>query len=52
VILTKTLAADQYAQGLESWRWLDLTGKTPLFASLFGDVFFESDEGVLVSRHG
>jgi Domain of unknown function (DUF1851) len=45
VILTKTLAADQYAKGLESWRWLDLSGKTPLFASLFGDVFFESDEG-------
>jgi hypothetical protein len=45
VKLTKTFSADEYARGLESWAWLDLGGKTPLFASLFGDVFFDSEDG-------
>ena len=45
VQLTKTFSADQYTRALESWTWLDFTGKTPLFASLFGDVFFEAGDG-------
>jgi hypothetical protein len=45
VQLTKTFSADEYARGLESWAWLDLAGKRPLFASLFGDVFFDSEDG-------
>jgi hypothetical protein len=45
VQLTKTFSADEYARGLESWAWLELAGKTPLFASLFGDVFFDSEDG-------
>lgn len=43
--LTKTFAAEQFARGLESWQWLDLRGKTPRFASLFGDVFLEDESG-------
>ena len=30
---------------MESWSFLDLAGKTPLFASLFGDVIFEAPDG-------
>lgn len=43
--LTKTFEADEFRLALESWAWLDLSGKTPVFASLFGDVFFRSDDG-------
>ncbi len=32
--------------GLESWDWIDFTGKKPFLATAFGDVFFESDGGV------
>ena len=37
--------AEQYERGLESWGWLDLDGKAPVFASLFGDVFFQASDG-------
>lgn len=43
--LTKTFDAAAYRGGLESWSWLELTDKTPVFASLFGDVIFESKDG-------
>ena len=32
--------------GLESWDWLDFTGKNPFVATAFGDVFFEAKEGI------
>jgi hypothetical protein len=43
--LIKTFSAGEYIEALDSWSWVDLAGKTPLFASLFGDVFFESADG-------
>lgn len=43
--LTKQFSDDQYASALESWSWLDLHGKTPRFASLFGNVFLEDEVG-------
>ena len=43
--LVKTFGADEYASAMSSWDWLDFTGKTPLVASLFGDILFESDTG-------
>ena len=43
--LTKQFSDDQYAKALESWSWLDLQGKTPRFASLFGNVFLEDEAG-------
>lgn len=43
--LTRSFTAEQYTRGLESWRWLGLVGKAPVFASLFGDVFFRSSDG-------
>src|SRR5206468_3529367 len=45
VELIKRFTSDQYEQALESWQWLDLAGKTPMFTSLFGDVFFSSGDG-------
>ena len=41
----KRFSAVKYEQALASWSWLDLAGKTPQFASLFGDLFLESPEG-------
>jgi hypothetical protein len=43
--LTKIFQPDQYSEPLDSWSTLDLVGKTPVLASLFGDVFFSSTEG-------
>lgn len=44
--LTRAFSAEQYARALESWAWLDLDGRTPAFASPFGDVFFQADDGI------
>ncbi len=43
--LTKRFSDEQYARGLSSWDWLDLSGKAPRFASLFGDLFLEDEQG-------
>jgi hypothetical protein len=45
VDLTKTFSAEHYARALESWQWLGIERLTPVFTSLFGDVFFRSEEG-------
>jgi hypothetical protein len=45
VQLTKTFTHEQFARALASWHWLDLSGKTAWFASLFGDVFLEDESG-------
>jgi hypothetical protein len=45
VELIRTFETDQYLNALDSWRWLGLAGKMPIFASPFGDVFFEADDG-------
>ncbi|MEV0297766.1 T6SS immunity protein Tdi1 domain-containing protein [Nocardia sp. NPDC050710] len=44
--LVKPFTAQQFEQGLASWAWIGLDGKTPLCASLFGDVFFEAEDGL------
>jgi hypothetical protein len=46
VKFTREFDAEQYAVATRSWQWLDLGGKTPLFASLFGDVFFRGSDGL------
>jgi hypothetical protein len=43
--LRKSFDAGAFGRALEAWAWIDLSAKRPLFTSLFGDVFFESDEG-------
>ncbi|WP_051510514.1 T6SS immunity protein Tdi1 domain-containing protein [Intrasporangium oryzae] len=43
--LIKTFTPEQFEQGLESWAWIGLEGKTPLFASPFGDIFLRGEDG-------
>jgi hypothetical protein len=43
--LTKSFSAAQYHEALESWAWIGLEAKSPVCASLFGNVFLVSDEG-------
>jgi hypothetical protein len=45
VDLTRVFAAEQFSRGLESWGWIDIGQREPLFTSPFGDVFFRSDDG-------
>jgi hypothetical protein len=45
VELIRRFSAKRYVEALESWTFVDLAGKTPLFTSPFGDVFFQSDDG-------
>lgn len=45
VELLRPFTPGAFAYGLASWSWLGIHGKTPRFASLFGDVFLESLEG-------
>ena len=45
VLLTRTFTPEQYARATESWGWLDLAGKEPIFTSPFGDVFFRANDG-------
>lgn len=42
--LTKEFSPEQYEFALESWTFLDFTGLTPHFTSLFGDVFFQAPD--------
>jgi len=43
---TRHFTPNQYTNGLESWDFLKLKGKTPFLASAFGDVFFTARNGV------
>ncbi|WP_141578850.1 suppressor of fused domain protein [Actinomadura sp. WMMA1423] len=43
--LIREFSPERYADALDAWKWADLGGKVPLFASPFGDVFLESDDG-------
>jgi hypothetical protein len=43
--LRKSFDAEQYAEGLESWSAIDFRGKSPVLTSLFGDLFFASEDG-------
>lgn len=43
--LTKQFSEEQFTHALDSWGWLSFAGRTPRFASLFGDLFLEADDG-------
>ena len=43
--LTRSFTTEQFAGGLESWGWIGVGDKVPVFASVFGDVFFRADDG-------
>ncbi|MFE3229451.1 hypothetical protein [Nocardia sp. NPDC059228] len=46
--LLRRFTSKQYRYALESWAWIGLEGKEPAFASLFGDIFFDSQDGIWV----
>lgn len=39
-------SVEDIEDALEAWDWIDFSGKTPLITTCFGDVFFESEEGM------
>ncbi|MFD6141317.1 hypothetical protein [Promicromonospora sp. NPDC060271] len=43
--LIREFAPDAYEFALSSWSWIGTGGKTPRFASCFGDMFLESPDG-------
>jgi hypothetical protein len=43
--LTRSFTPEQSARGLESWQWISIGAKVPLFTSPFGDVFFRAEDG-------
>jgi hypothetical protein len=45
VHLIREFAPDAYEFALSSWSWIGTGGKTPRFASCFGDMFLESPDG-------
>ena len=45
VDLIRRFTPDQFARALESWNWIGVGDKGPLFTSPFGDVFFRYDAG-------
>ncbi|WP_217906484.1 T6SS immunity protein Tdi1 domain-containing protein, partial [Vibrio sp. JPW-9-11-11] len=45
-VLLLTPDAGDICKGLATWNWLDFSEKTFLVANLFGDMFFESNEGI------
>jgi hypothetical protein len=44
--LTKVFTAEEYERALESWSWVGLGAKEPVFTSLFGDIVFEDGSGI------
>ena len=45
-MLLLTPDTSDICKGLATWNWLDFSEKTFLVANLFGDMFFESNEGI------
>jgi hypothetical protein len=41
----RRFSAEQYTGALESWQWVGIGAKVPMFTSPFGDVFFRSEDG-------
>lgn len=48
VELLRQFTSKQYRYALECWAWIGLEGREPVFASPFGDIFFESQDGVWI----
>jgi hypothetical protein len=45
VDLIRNLSQDEIGRALESWDWIGIGDKSPLFTSPFGDVFFRAVDG-------
>ncbi len=37
---------EKISNGLEEWSWLPINDKTPIVVTAFGDIFFESSNGI------
>lgn len=38
--------AEVFTRALQSWEWIGIGTREPLFTSLFGDVFFRAPDGI------
>lgn len=45
VDLIRNFTAEQFTGALESWSWIGIGDRCPVFASPFGDVFFSAPDG-------
>jgi len=45
VDLIRNFSQDEFSRALESWDWIGIGDKSPLFTSPFGDVFFRAADG-------
>jgi len=45
VDLIRTFSPDQFTRALDSWGWIGIGDKSPVFTSPSGDVFFRSHDG-------
>lgn len=43
--LTKIFSPERFTQALESWSWIGIEDKVPVFTSLFGDVVLQAEDG-------
>jgi hypothetical protein len=46
VDLIRNFSHDEFSGALESWDWIGVGDKSPVFASPFGDVFFRAADGL------
>jgi hypothetical protein len=46
VDLTRNFSPGQFTRALESWDWVGIGDKSPMFTSPFGDVFFQARDGL------
>lgn len=44
--LLRQFTFEQYEHALQTWMWIGLEDKAPVFASPFGDIFLDSEDGV------
>lgn len=45
VDLIRNFSEDEFGRALESWGWIGIGEKSPVFTSPFGDVFFRAVDG-------
>ena len=45
VDLTRSFSPEQFNRALESWDWIGIGDRRPVFTSPFGDVFFQTRHG-------
>lgn len=45
VDLIRNFGPEQFTRALESWAWIGIGDKSPLFTSPFGDMFFRANDG-------